>query len=83
MVNYLFIGTNSSTCFVFTIVVEADDGWEEEETKIVENLKSNVAATTCGILLSNSIANDSVSPITKSTHRMSKAMQVSHSFKTQ
>lgn len=57
--------------------------WEEEEIKIVENLKPNVAAITCGIPLSDSIANDSVSPITKSTHRMSKAMQVkSYSFKT-
>lgn len=30
----------------------------------------------CGIPLSDSITNDAVSPITKSTHRMSKAMQV-------
>lgn len=63
--------------FCFIIVVEAADAWEEEEIKIVENLKPNVAAITCGIPLSDSIANDSVSPITKSTHRMSKAMQVS------
>ncbi|XP_031630780.1 uncharacterized protein LOC116345492 isoform X2 [Contarinia nasturtii] len=34
-------------------------------------------AINCGAPLSDSITNDSVSPITKSTHRMSKAMQES------
>lgn len=47
----------------------------------VSKLKSLPTATSttsgCGAVLSDSIANDSVSPITKSTHRMSKAMQVS------
>lgn len=37
---------------------------------------STTAISNCGTTLSDSIANDSVSPITKSTHRMSKAMQV-------
>lgn len=39
-------------------------------------LPSSTNANSCGITLSDSISHDSVSPITKSTHRMSKAMQV-------
>lgn len=41
-------------------------------------LKPPTTTISCAIPLSDSLANDSVSPITKSTHRMSKAMQVSN-----
>lgn len=39
-------------------------------------LRNIPVVTGANIALSDSITNDSVSPITKSTHRMSKAMQV-------
>lgn len=44
--------------------------------EFISKLKPSATAISCGVDLSDSIANDSVSPITKSTHRMSKAMQV-------
>lgn len=43
-------------------------------------LKPPTTAISCGVTMSDSLANDSVSPITKSTHRMSKAMQVSNNW---
>lgn len=42
----------------------------------LSKLKSVSVAVSGNSALSDSIANESVSPITKSTHRMSKAMQV-------
>lgn len=45
--------------------------------KLKQHQQQSVSSMACNtIALSDSIGNDSVSPITKSTHRMSKAMQV-------
>lgn len=51
-------------------------------TEFISKLKP-LTTIGCSIPLSDSISNDSVSPITISTHRMSKAMQVNepHNFK--
>lgn len=64
---------------------EYDDSVDKEnrsplQCKTIEyisKLKSQTPTIGCSATLSDSMANDSVSPITKSTIRMSKAMQVS------
>lgn len=49
--------------------------------KLKQQQQQSVSSIGCNnITLSDSIGNDSVSPITKSTHRMSKAMQVNESI---
>lgn len=65
---------------------EYDDSVDKENRSPIQcntmdyiaKLKSqpSTAAIGCNTILSDSMTNDSVSPITKSTHRMSKAMQV-------
>lgn len=63
---------------------EYDDSVEKENRiplmcKTIEYIpksKTQTPTVACNAVLSDSIANDSVSPITKSTIRMSKAMQV-------
>lgn len=49
---------------------------EPNANELMVKMKPNTISTNCGIPLLDSTVNDSVSPITKSTHRMSKAMQV-------
>lgn len=49
---------------------------ERPKTLFIEKMKSNAVVINCDNPFSASVGNDSVSPITKSTHRMSKAMQV-------
>lgn len=53
---------------------------EQKTIEYISKVKQCTTAISCNGALLDSIASDSVSPITKSTHRMSKAMQVSDAW---